>query len=119
MVLQRNRPFPPPRGAGLQRERNIAEQFGRAIRGEREQFVPLQHRERQHIGRLVLAAPFAVQRVDFGIVGEQQAGGQARVGEFGGDLGERLSPASSRSCQSVAANQRESISISSEGMVRG
>jgi hypothetical protein len=38
----------------------------------RQQVFALQHREGQHVGGLVLAAPFAVERLDFGVAGNSR-----------------------------------------------
>ena len=59
--------------AGLMRQRDVAQQHRRAIGCEIEQFVALQHREAEHVGRLVLLAPSFVEFVDLSIAGEQDA----------------------------------------------
>jgi len=84
--------------AGLVRERDVAKHDRGAIGGEVCQLRALQHREAEHVGRLVAPAPIAVERVDFGVRGEQQARDQARVGKARlalahrrrGSFGERL-----------------------------
>ena len=67
--------------AGFSRERDVAEHDRRAFGRKAFQFLALQHREAEHVGGLVALAPFAVQAVDFGVRGEQQADDEARVGE--------------------------------------
>jgi hypothetical protein len=48
--------------------RDVAEHAGRVVRSARA--GRLQRRERQHIGRLVDAAPVAVERANAGVVGQ-------------------------------------------------
>ena len=57
-------------GRSVGGEGDVAEQFRRAIGGHGDELFALQHRKRQHIGRLVLAAPFTVERMDVGIFGK-------------------------------------------------
>ena len=73
--------------AGLAGEGDVADENRRAFQGQGKQFGAGKHREGQNIGRLVLAAPIAVEGLHLGIAGEQQAGAEARIGEFGSDVG--------------------------------
>lgn len=67
--------------AGFMRKSDVAEHDWRAIRGEHLKLVPLEHREGEHVGRLVSLPPLAIKGVDLRVRSEQHAGDKARVGE--------------------------------------
>ena len=87
VVFERNALFPRFARAGLVSQHDVPQQHRRPSGSQVEQLSAGEHREGEHVGRLVLSPPLPVQRVDFGVACEQQAGREPGIGEFGYDIG--------------------------------